>query len=69
MRAMEAVCVGLLAPFSMSRILAATAIAMEAEGIPVRGGAGLMGVPLALLMGLLMGCGGAKAIPIANKWG
>jgi len=38
----------------MSRILIATALAMAAEGIPVLGGAGLIGVPLALCIGLLI---------------
>ena len=65
--AMDAVCVGASAPLIMSQILLATAMAIAAEGIPVRGGAGLMGVPLALCMGLLIKCGGANAIPMANK--
>jgi hypothetical protein len=42
---------------------------MIPEGIPVRGGAGAMTVPLGLLRGREMACGGAKAIPIAKMFG
>src|SRR5450759_187143 len=39
------------------------------EGIPVRGGAGEMTVPLALVRGREIGCGGAKAMPTPNRFG
>ncbi len=65
--AIEAVWVGAGAPLSMSRMLAATALPIAAEGMPVRGAVGLIGVPLGLFIGLLMACGGAKAMPTAKR--
>ena len=64
--AIDASWVGFEAPFIMSQILMATAFPVPADGIPVRGGAGLMGVPFGELIGLLIRCGGAKAIPTAK---
>ena len=51
----------------MSTMLRATALPIVAEGIPVRGGAGAITVPLGLLWGIEIGCGGANAIPAANR--
>ena len=67
--AIEAVRDGDFAPFSMSVMLPATALPIIAEGIPVRGGAGEITCPEAVARGLEMGCGGAKAIPAANRFG
>lgn len=39
-----------------------------ADGIPVLGGAGEIGVPFVLFCGLEIACGGANAIPIANMF-
>ena len=39
--------------------------AMTPDGIPVRGGAGKIGVPRGFVIGLEIACGGAKAIPTA----
>jgi hypothetical protein len=50
----------------MSTILRATALPIVADGIPVRGGAGAITVPLGLLCGTEIACGGANAIPAAN---
>jgi hypothetical protein len=52
----------------MFAIERATARPMIADGIPVRGGAGAMGVPFFDWRGLEIWCGGAKAIPIANTF-
>ena len=53
----------------MSTMLRATALPIVAEGIPVRGGAGAIGVPFGLACGREIACGGAKAIPAANTFG
>ncbi len=50
-----------------SAIVAATVRPMTPLGMPVRGGAGAITVPLGLLRGREIWCGGAKAIPAA-KW-
>ena len=50
----------------MSTMLRATALPIMAEGMPVRGGAGVMGVPLGVWRGREIGCGGANAMPAAN---
>ena len=50
-------------------MLRATALAIIAEGMPVRGGAGAMTVPFGLLCGTEMACGGANAMPAANMLG
>ena len=47
-------------------MLCATWRPITADGIPVRGGAGAIKVPLGLVRGVEMACGGAKAIPIPN---
>jgi len=39
-----------------------------AEGIPVRGGVGEIGVPFGLNRGREMGWGGANAIPAAKRF-
>ena len=49
-------------------MLIATALAIAAEGMPALGAVGLMAVPLALCIGLLMMWGGANAIPTANRF-
>jgi hypothetical protein len=68
-RAIEAECVGLSAPFIMSTMLWATALPIMADGMPVRGGAGVMEVPRGLTRGRETWCGGANAIPAANRFG
>ena len=60
--------VGSVAPSIMSTMLRATALAIIAEGIPVRGGAGAITVPFGLVRGTEIGCGGANAIPAANTF-
>ena len=47
-------------------MLSATNLAVIPEGIPVRGGAGDIGVPFLLTLGFEIACGGAKAIPGAK---
>jgi hypothetical protein len=49
-------------------MLRATTRPVVAEGIPVRGGAAKIGVPLGLKCGQEMGWGGAKAIPAAKMF-
>lgn len=49
-----------------STIERAAALAITPDGMPVRGGAGVMSVPLALLRGREIWWGGAKAIPTAQ---
>jgi hypothetical protein len=39
-----------------------------AEGMPVRGGDGVIGVPFGLLRGRDTGCGGANAMPAAKTF-
>ena len=50
-------------------MLSATALPMMAEGMPVRGGAGAIGVPFGLSCGFEMACGGANAMPTAKRFG
>jgi len=50
----------------MSTMLLATALPIIADGMPVRGGAGAIGVPLGAVCGREIACGGAKAIPAAK---
>src|SRR5665811_90103 len=70
MELMEAVWVGSFAPcWIMSAMLKATWRPMTPEGMPVRGGAGEMTVPLGLFRGREIGCGGAKAMPTPNRLG
>src|SRR6266542_876815 len=45
----------------------ATMRAITAEGMPVRGGEGVMGVPRLLFRGREMGWGGANAMPTAKR--
>src|SRR5208337_219045 len=52
-----------------SRMVSATVLAMMPDGIPVRGGLGALTVPLGLLRGREIGCGGANAIPGAKMLG
>jgi len=47
-------------------MLRATVFPMMADGMPVRGGAGEITIPAAVVLGLEIGCGGAKAMPAAN---
>ena len=47
-------------------MLSAITFPITPEGIPVRGGAGKMPVPLGLNIGFEMGWGGAKAIQEAK---
>jgi hypothetical protein len=53
----------------MSTTLRATAFPIWADGIPVRGGAGVIEVPFGLVRGREIGCGGANAIPAAKMFG
>src|SRR5271166_5522890 len=65
--AMDAVCAGTALPdLIMSVMLRATWRPITADGMPVRGGAGEITVPLGLLRGVEIGCGGANAMPIPN---
>jgi len=66
--AIDAECVGRALPSTMSAILRATAFPIMAEGIPVRGGVGEIGVPFGLNRGREMGWGGANAIPAAKRF-
>src|SRR5487761_2766240 len=66
--AMDAACVGAGLPPSISTIFLATVLPIIADGIPVRGGAGEMTRPSAVLCGSEIGCGGANAIPAANRF-
>ena len=47
----------------------ATVLPMTPDGIPVRGGAGAISVPLALVRGCEIWCGGANAMPTAKTFG
>jgi hypothetical protein len=50
----------------MSTMLRATVLPIVADGIPVRGGAGAITVPLGLSRGIEIACGSANAIPAAK---
>ena len=52
-----------------SRMVSATVLAMTPDGMPVRGGLGVITVPLGLLRGREIGCGGANAMPGAKMFG
>ena len=52
-----------------SRMVSATVLAMMPDGMPVRGGLGVMTVPRELLRGCEIGCGGANAMPGAKMFG
>ncbi len=67
--AMLAVWVGPELPWMMSATLRATALPIMAEGMPVRGGAAKIGMPLRLVWGRETGCGCAKALPMAKIFG
>lgn len=70
MCAIDAVRVGPWAlPCIMSAMFRATCRAITPDGMPVRGGVGEIGVPFTLVIGLLIGCGGAKAMPTAKTFG
>lgn len=61
--------VTILPAFTDSIMFSATNFAVMPEGMPVRGGAGNISVPLALFRGFEIVCGGAKAIPGAKILG
>ena len=50
----------------MPAMLRATCRPITADGIPVRGGAGAITVPLGLVRWVEIACGGANAIPMPN---
>ena len=56
-------------PATRFEMLRATALPIVAEGMPVRGGVGEIGVPLTLTRGREIAWGGANAIPAANRLG
>ena len=59
----------LVAPlWIMPAMLRATWRPITADGMPVRGGAGEMTVPLGLLRGVEIGCGGANAMPMPKMF-
>ena len=68
--AIEAWCCGVFDfPLIMSAMFIAQARPMSPDGMPVRGGAGEITVPLGALRGVEIGCGGAKAMPTPNTFG
>src|SRR5487761_2143821 len=65
--AMEAVCTLARLPFLIrSAIVSATVRPITPDGMPVRGGAGVIEVPFGVVRGWDIGCGGAKAMPAAQ---
>ena len=70
MSAIDASWAGRSAPCLIrSTMVSAAVLPMTPDGIPVRGGDGAMTVPLALLRGREIWCGGAKAMPTAKTLG
>ena len=64
----EALCLKSVRPLLIrSARFKAMIFTVTPDGIPVRGGAGVMSIPLGLFMGFDIWCGGAKAMPGA-KW-
>src|SRR5487761_1953421 len=60
---------GVVGPdFTRAAIVRAAVLPMTPEGIPVRGGAGVITVPLGLVRGREIWWGGAKAIPTAKTF-
>jgi len=69
MWAMDAGSAGASGSLTRRAMVIAAALPITPDGMPVRGGAGAMRVPLGVLCGWEMAWGGANAMPTAKMFG